>query len=493
MKYLFHQAIILSLIILLAMGCGKNYLDRNNPAALTYSNIYNTPNDFEAALAGCYQSIQGPSTTNIYIGDIPSDNTYVSRFEPTGDLTDFDDLTYSAQNATIGTYWANNYTTIERVNLLIDKMTNSGIDQKQQTRITAEAKFLRAYSYFNLVRVFGGVPLYEKPTDIATVYSVQRSTPQDVLNFAISDLKEAENIDSYRTSQQLTTAGGRASTMAAKTLLGKVYLWEKDFTDAETTLADIVSNSGSYGLEPDLSALYAPDNPFDKEIIFSINYDRATGFGSPFVNTLVPYNVPASLGIYPNITVLTGSGDGMIEPYVAAKFSSGDKRAALMDTAIFSNLGILDTNIYSRKYIDPQTTFNFLSGSNTIILRYADVLLMYAEALNEDGKTAQAYQYINMVRERAGIGDLPTGYSKDQMFQALADERQKEFLLEGDRWFDLRYRGMPFLEQEMNDFKPHAYLARDRNIQVMDNLLLFPIPSDQIQLKPSVLTQNPGY
>ncbi len=493
MKYLIRQAIIFSLIILLAMGCGKNYLDRNNPAALTYSDIYNTPNDFEAALAGCYQAIQGPSTTNIYIGDIPSDNVYVSRFQPTGDLTDFDDLTYSAQNGTLSTYWANNYTTIERVNLLIEKMTNSGIDQQQQNRITAEAEFLRAYSYFNLVRVFGGVPLYEKPTDISTVFSVARSTPQDVLNFAISDLKAAENVDSYRTPGQLDSAGGRATTMAAETLLAKVYLWEKDFTDAETTLANIVSNSGSYGLEPNLSALYSPQNPFDKEIIFSVNYQRAVGFGSPFVNAFIPYDAPPSLGIYPNITVPDGSGDGMIEPYVAAKFSPGDKRAALMDTAIFSVLSQVDTNIYSLKYIDPQTTFDYLSGSNTIILRYADVLLMYAEALNEDGKTAQAYQYINMVRERAGIADLPGGYSHDQMFQALADERQKEFLLEGDRWFDLRYRGITFLEQEMNAFIPNAYLTRDQNIQLTNNLLLFPIPADQIQLKPGVLTQNPGY
>jgi len=493
MKYLFPQAIIFSLIILLAMGCSKNYLDRNNPATLTYSDIYNTPDDFEAALAGCYQSIQGPSTTNIFIGDLPSDNVYVSRFQPTGDLTDFDDLNYNAQDGTLDTYWANNYTTIERVNLLINKMTNSGIDSTQRLRITAEAEFLRAYSYFNLVRVFGGVPLYKTPTDINTVFNVSRSTPQDVLNFAVGDLKAAENVDSYRTPGQLDSAGGRATTMAAKTLLGKVYLWEKDFPDAETTLADIVSNPGPYALEPNLSALYNPNNPFDQEIIFSVNYERATGFGSPFVNAFIPYDAPPTLGIYPNITEADGSGDGMIEPYVAAKFTSGDKRAALMDTAIFSVLSQVDTNIYSLKYIDPQTTFDYLSGSNTIILRYADVLLMYAEALNEDGKTAQAYQYINMVRERAGIADLPAGYSHDQMFQALADERQKEFLLEGDRWFDLRYRGITFLEQEMSAFIPNAYLTRDQNIQLTNKLLLFPIPSAEIQLKPGVLTQNPGY
>src|SRR5690606_10463387 len=132
------------------------------------------------------------------------------------------------------------------------------------------------------------------------------------------------------------------------------------------------------------------------------------------------------------------------------------------------------------------------SSSNTIILRYADVLLMYAEALNENGKTAQAYQYINMVRNRAGLGDLPEGFSKDQMFQALADERQKEFVMEGDRWFDLRFRGMDYLGREIDEFKPNAYLDQIKNIQVESHHILFPIPEEQIQVKP-VLHQNTGY
>ena len=134
-----------------------------------------------------------------------------------------------------------------------------------------------------------------------------------------------------------------------------------------------------------------------------------------------------------------------------------------------------------------------MSGSKTIILRYADVLLMYAEALNQDGKTDQAYQYVNQVRNRAGIGNLTPGYSKDQMFQALADERQREFLLEGDRWFDLCWRGIDFLKQEMNKYIPNAYLTIYRNKLVVQNYqILFPIPLDQIIIKPA-LVQNPGY
>jgi hypothetical protein len=490
MKYIFNKAFIFCLIIL-ATGCGKDFLNRNNPGDLSYDKVYKSEKDFEAALAGCYQSINGPATTNVYLGDIISDNVYVTRYNPTGDLPDFDKLSFSALNGTLSGYWSDNYKTIERVNFLIDKIATSTIEEQKVKRIIAEARFLRAYSYFNLVRIFGDVPLHDKPVDINKVYDVPRSKAEDVLKLAIDDLKEAENVDSYRAPDELAKKGGRVTPVAAKALLGKVYLWQKDFQNAETTLGDIVENSGSLGLAlENLSTLYDPDKPFNKEIIFSINYARSTGLGSPFVSTLIPYNTPP--GIYPNITVPTGSGFGMIEPFVASKFLPSDKRSSLIDSAIFTNLGIKDTNIYSLKYVDPLTTFNSLSGSNTIILRYADVLLMYAEALNENSKTALAYQYINQVRVRAGIGDLPAGYSKAQMFKALADERQKEFLLEGDRWFDLRFRGIDFLKQAMNDFKPNAYLPRNRDIVIKDNYILFPIPEDQIQIKP-LLKQNDGY
>ena len=489
MKYLSKNAIFFGLLILSATGCKKDFLDRNDPGTLSWGDIYNTTDDFKAALAGCYESIKGPAENNVYLGDVTSDNAYLTRYQPSGPLADIDQLVVSPQNTILSSYWADNYSTIQRVNLLLDKIVNSTVPDEQQKEITAEAKFLRAYSYFNLVRVFGGVPLYDKYVDINEIYQVPRSSADETLDLIISDLKEASNIDSYRTPEDLAKAGGKASSVAAQTLLGKAYLWKRDFANAEATLGNIVNNGG---LElVDLSELYNPDNPFNKEIIFSINYERTAGFSSPFVTSLIPYSAPQ---IYPNTPPEpAGGGGGMIEPYVASKFSPNDKRAELIDTATFTYLGLLDTNIYTRKYYDPLTTFNYLSGSNTIILRYADVLLMYAEALNENGKTSQAYQYINQVRNRAGIGDLPSGYSKDQMFQALADERQREFLLEGDRWFDLCWRGIDFLKEQMNDYIPNAYLQIYRNkLTVKDYLILFPIPEDQISVKP-VLVQNPGY
>ncbi len=488
MKNLIKNTIIFGLMIALTSGCNENFLDRNHPGVLSLDKLYHTKDDFTAALAGCYQAMMGPATSNIYLGDIASDNCYISRYNPSGAMPDIDKLVVSSLNSDLNDDWSNNYTTIQRVNLLLDKLAEAPLTDIEKKLFAAEAKFLRAFSYFNLVRIFGGVPLYDKVVELEAIYNVPRSSVDDVYKFIISDLTEAKNIDSYRTSADLAKAGGKASTVAAKTLLGKVYIWKKDFANAETILGDIVATSGKQ-LE-DLSVLYDPDQPFNKEIIFSINYERVSNFSSPFASSTIPYNSP--VGIYPNVTTKGGSGYFMIEPFVAAKFAPVDKRAKLIDKLIFSNLGILDTNIFSRKYVDPLTTFDYRSGANTIILRYADVLLMYAEALNENGKTAQAYTPINQVRTRAGIPDLPAGYTKAQMFQALADERQKEFLLEGDRWFDLIFRGLSFLKQEMNNYIPNAYLEQNRIIVVKDNCLLFPIPDTQIQIKP-VLTQNPGY
>ena len=476
------------LLLLALCGCSENFLDRYHPANLGYDKLYITESDFKAALAGCYQSIIGTSTNTVYLGELPSDNAYVSRFQTSGSPVDLDRLGFTAQTGIFSDYWSSNYTTIQRVNLLIDKIQASTVSADIQRQIIAEARFLRAYAYFNLVRVFGGVPLYPQSVDLSEIYDIPRASQDDVFALIISDLQEAANVDGYRTPDEQAHSGGRGTSVAAKTLLGKAYLWKRDFATAEITLAEVI---GSRALV-ELSVLYDPDQPFNDEIIFSINYERASGFGSPFVSTTVPYNAPQGL-VYPNVQSRTGSGILTVEPFVAEKFAKNDKRKTeLLRETSFENLGSTDDHIYSLKYIDPNTTFNSLSGANTIILRYADVLLMYAEALNENNKTSQAYPYINQVRNRAGAGDLPEGLSKQEVFEVLADERQKEFLLEGDRWFDLRYRGLDYLKAEMNAFMPNAYLAQNRELQLFDRFILFPIPEGQRQIKP-ILDQNDGY
>ena len=487
MKRIIHF-IILAFFILGTYSCSDEFLNRNHPGTMSFDKLYQTKKDFDAALAGCYSSFRSQANTNLWFGDFPSDNVYISRFNPTGDWPEIKRHVFNSSIGVFSSFWSENYVTIQRVNLLLDKMSGSSLSDADLKLISAEAKFLRAFSYFYMLRIYGGVPLYDRYTDVQETYDVPRSSVEEITNFIITDLNEAKNIDSYRSPG--TNAEGRVSSIAAKTLLAKTYLWVKDFANAETVLTDIINNNGGLALV-DFSVLYHPDQPINKEIIFSINYDRVSGFNFPNSSSFIPYQSPPG-SVYPNIDALTGSGYGMLEPYTVNKFTADDKRLELIDTLTFEWVGIVDENIFSLKYVDRATTLQGLSGANHIVLRYADVLLMYAEALNENGKTAQAYPYINMVRNRAGLGELPSGYSKEQMFQALADERQKEFILEGDRWFDLVFRGLTFLKKEMNNYIPHAYLSTYNNIVVRDNCMLFPIPESQTQIKP-ILVQNPDY
>lgn len=471
----------LSFFILGLLSCGDEFLDKNDPSVLSFDKLYKNQKDFDAALAGCYYSFQNLTYSNIYWGDMPSDNIYLTPFQISSVWIDVKKCTYTATLSEFSNFWFNNYTTIQRVNLLLENLPGSPLGDKDKKLMAAEAKFLRAFSYFYLLRMFGGVPLYDRYTDVQDMYDVPRASIEEMKNFIISDLEEAKNIDLYRSSGDKSE--GRASSTAAKALMAKTYLWVKDFAHAEPVLSELVGSSG-LGLE-DFDVLYHPDKPINKEIIFSINYERVQGFSFPgYSDFLAPGTKPDQ--VYPNMSSLSCAGYGLIEHYTAKKFSPDDKRLGLLDTVWNDN------NIFSLKYIDRATTSTGLSGTNTIVLRYADVLLMYAEALNENGKTAQAYPHINAVRKRAGIADLPTGYTKEQMFQALADERQKEFLMEGDRWFDLVFRGLPFLKKEMGNYIPNAFLMQNLNIVIRDNCMLFPIPESQTQVKP-VLTQNPGY
>ena len=485
------RTINLLMIIFLILGsynCSDDFLDRNHPGTMSFDKIYKTKQDFDAALAGCYSSFTDQANYLLFLGECPSDNIHFGRYNISTEFMRIKSHIYTASHSYLDSYWSFSYRTIQRVNLLLEKLPDSPLDDQSQKLMSAEAKFLRAFSYFQLLRIYGGVPLYDSYTDLQDTYDVPRASVEEVKNLILADLNEVKNIDSYRSPGY--NALGRATSIAAKTLMAKTYLWVKDFANAETILADIVQNNGGLDLE-DLSVLYDPEKPDNKEIIFSINYERVSGFSFPLVRNLMPLNTPPGM-FYPNVTVTSGSGIGNIEPYVLNKFSPEDKRLDLVDSVIFSSVGVIDTSIVTLKYFDPLTDNNFLSGANLIVLRYADVLLMYAEALNENGKTAQAYTYINMVRTRAGIQDLPSGYTKEQMFQALADERQKEFILEFDRWFDLVFRGLEFIKKEMNAYIPNAQLESYRNYYVRDNCLLFPIPESQLQVKP-ILTQNPDY
>ena len=476
------------LAVLILAGCGKSFLEKDNPAALTYDKFYKTEADFEAAIAEAYLQAASQSEGLMEVNEASSDNSYVNSLNSTSGVASFDFLSVSSSLGSIRDFWFKCYATITRCNMVISRLPGSTVSSQKQQVYTSEAKFLRALTYFNMVRVYGGVPLYDQEiTDMETVYANGRASVEDTYAFIINDLLAAQNIDQEREQAGITNSGNRASSMAVKGLLGKVYVYNKQYGEAATLLQNLVNDNHTYDLyRDDLSNIYDPEKPINTEVIFCFNYERVSGQSCPLTFRTLPKN---SQGILPNVTGDNGNGDFNIEPATYAKFEANDKRRELF--------GIYRTTvndeevefIYSKKYLDIGANSSG-SSSNFIVLRYADILLTLADALNQSGQTDLAYPYINDVRTRAGLEELPAGYTKEQMNEAIERERQLEFIMEGDRWFDLCQRGTDYLKSTLNEFFP---TSNTPDAIVEDYKALFPLPSDQCDLKPGILTQNPGY
>jgi starch-binding outer membrane protein, SusD/RagB family len=477
----------ITILFLIVYSC-QDFLERYHPGELTYDKFYTTEEDFQASLNACYRSLWSQCQLILYFSDVMSDNVWCDYYV-TGDGVNFNSCNIPTNSSIIKSFWGSCYHSITYANMVITRIADTEIPESTKEVFVDEAKFIRAYSYFNLVRIYGGVPKYETELQtLSEIYEIGRSDINEIYDFIISDLNDVLNIDVIRSPEQIATSKGKATSIAAKALLGKVYLQKGDYQNALNTLSDITNNSG-LELEYDLGKLYDPDD-FNKEVLFALNYERVSGQSSPFTGRSLPRY---SRGILPNVTTSdNGSGEWMLEPYTVAKFSSEDKRKTLIDSMDidFGGEGIIKF-YYTKKYLDIETTSDFHSASDFIVLRYTDVLLMYADALNQTGKTGDAYQYINQIRNRAGLDPLPSGYTKEQMDHALANERQKEFIMEGDRWFDLSFRGFDYLKNTLNEFFPNS--ARFPNASIEDHEVLFPIPSDEVNLKPDYLKQNPGY
>ncbi len=489
MKYI-NRYLIIILLVFVFTGCDDNFLDRTDPETLSYDKFYTTEDDFQAALNACYYSLKDQVEDLLTFNDEMTDNAFLHSYNATSDLYYFDHCNVPTSSSTIENFWGACYSSIAYANLVITRIVDSEVSESTQKVFTDEAKFIRAYSYFNLVRIYGGVPKYEQEvSDLNEIYEVGRSSVDEIYNFIINDLEDAMDIDSERTSKQAVEAKGKASSTVVKALLGKVYLQKGDYENAITILADVITNSG-LELEEDIANLYDPDDPYNNnETLFAINYERVSGQESPFTTWTLP---KFSSGILPNVTSSdNGDGEYNLEPSILAKFSLEDKRRSLIDSADITVGADVIRYYYTKKYLDLETTSAGYSASDFIVFRYADVLLIYADALNQDDQTSNAYTYINEVRSRAGLDPLPSGYTQEQMNDALANERQLEFLLEGDRWFDLSYRGIDYLKETLNNFFPDSYSTTDATIEDYEEL--FPLPADEVNLKPDVLTQNTGY
>ncbi len=486
MKKLISTFLVFALIIALP-SCEK-FLSVDPPYAQDAENFFQTPEDFERALVGAYDLLQGSFLT-MWIGEIASDNAIAGgeSVNDTKGLHDIDNMTHGGVNAELRSVFRWNYTGITRANYILEHQDN--IDFPGKDHIIAEAKFLRAYYYFELVKFFGDVPLIlDKRIGIEEARTIPRSPKAEVYAQIEADLSAAAQVLNPIAAQK-----GRATQGAAKSLLGKVYLYQNKFSEAAEILEEVIA-SGQYSLYQDYSQLFSVAAEGNPETIFDIEY---TGLEGGSYGCLICLEGNAAVG-FQGIRQYNGPvyGDGnsynLPTPELYAAFSPIDIRreATVLDIEAFiaaqPNAASITyaigagghTGYYNNKYIKRQGEIglpdnDLTSPVNYRVLRYADVLLMAAEANYQIGNASRATQLVNQVRQRAGI----PGASINNI-QKIYSERRLELSGEGLRFFDLVRTGQA--AQYISGF-------------VVGKHELFPIPQVEIDLAGGNWTQNPGY
>lgn len=477
---------------LLFSSCGKDFLELNPISSASVNIFYKTPADIENAVIASYASLRGGggSWTGYgglisYYGDMHSDiaNTFLTT--DSRGLTTFEITAQPGNNdGHLYPFWTSSYAGILRCNIVMNRIGSVKMDETLASQRVGEVKFIRALYYFTLVRLFGDVPLVLNEVSIDEAYKIGRTPSSEVYKAIIQDLKDAIEVlpakDAY-----LAKDMGRATKGAAQALLGKVYLTIKDYANAKTYLETVIT-SGKYNLVADYAKIYGPENENNIESIFEIQYKGGgTGTGSRFVNDYGPRNSAA-------VVVGNGEGWGRNRPNVTmiASYEQGDARKAVSVAESYINAkGATVAEPYTKKYLFPTSqTVAEDSHVNYIILRYADVMLMYAEVLNalNNGPTADAYKMINDVRNRAKLNPL-SGLDKNSFALAVEKERKVELAFEGHRWFDLvrTNRAITVLTE--------FFAAEKVGYKIVEYQLIMPIPQQVIDNNPGVIKQNPNW
>ncbi|MEY4791248.1 MAG: hypothetical protein RIT34_55 [Bacteroidota bacterium] len=484
-KLIFTLATIATLAVL--PSCEK-FLSVDPPYAQDAENFFQTPEDYERALVGAYDLLQSSFLT-LWIGEIASDNA-IAGGESVNDskgLHDIDNMTHGGVNVELRNVLRWNYTGITRANYILEHKDN--IDFPRKAHILAEAKFLRAYYYFELVKYFGDVPLIiDKRIGIEEARTIPRSPKAEVYAQIEADLVAAAAVLTPVAAQK-----GRATRGAAKALLGKVYLYQNKFTEAAAIFDEII-DSGQYSLYPDYSQLFSVAAENNSETIFDVEY---TGLEGGSYGCLICLEGNAAVG-FQGIRQYTGPvyGDGnsynLPTPELYAAFSPIDPRraATVLDIEAFiaaqTNPASITyaigagghTGYYNNKYIKKQGEIglpdnDLTSPVNYRVLRYADVLLMAAEAHYQLGNPSRATALVNQIRQRAGI----PGASVNSI-EKVYNERRLELSGEGLRFFDLVRTG------QAAQYIPGFVVGKHE---------VFPIPQVEIDLAGGTWSQNPGY
>ncbi|MES3035651.1 MAG: RagB/SusD family nutrient uptake outer membrane protein [Gemmatimonadota bacterium] len=471
------------------------------------TNYYQSPEQFDRALIGGYSNLQvlygaGANGPMWLLAEMRSDNTTYQQNQSDRGLVQnetVDDFMTTQDNTGIVVLWNNSYTAILQSNVILDRIEAATFtDQAAKDRVIAEAKWLRALHYFNLVRAFGDVPLRLTETQSYDGAFTKVRTPADsIYKVIIADLVAA--IPKLPTRAALPIAqAGRATQGAAAMLLADIYMTRKEWQNAAATLQTVLGMG--YTLSPNFDRLFDPTFKNGSESIYEVQYaEGVVNESSAFLFRFIPLTSGRNLtfGTVDNANI---GGWNIPTKDMLRAFEPNDTRknasigywvSALNRPE--TDVAIGDTVPYIKKTYHAYSIVG-RTNDNMMLYRYGETLLNYAETLNELGRTSEAYSFINQVRVRAGLPALTAGLSQADFREAVYREQRVELAFENKRWFQLvrTGRAVDVMRAHGIDLKSYA-LGRRPSIayNVTAQMLLYPLPVREITI--NGFAQNPGY
>ena len=462
----FRNHILLALSCAVLVSCSDKFFEQYPSNTVTEGSFYQNDDDFNQAVRGCYQrlKVQNAFTreTLAYRSDeceevamnVSSKYLYfIDRFSEYSSLNTFSDI------------WDGWYNGIYRCNDVLDHL--EGKEITNHDRYKGECLFIRSWFYFNLYRTFGGVPITRTVVSPTDAKLIPRCTDEEMYELLSEDLAEAAELLPVKRDAEVA----RVTSIAAYGMLAKVHLTFGHYKAAQDALDRALAIDG-YGMMPTTEAAFDANNKMNKEILFALYYNKDTDNGHGYW--------------WHAATTVASDIRNPTQAFYSIFDKENDNRYPLVSE--YSSTSRKGNNVYAMKKWDdtnPNLVYDSPVGNDFPHLRYADLILMYAEALNGQNQTGLAVDWLNKTRTRAGLPALSASdfASAKDFTRELAAERGREFALEGQRWFDLVRLGMAI--------ERFAELG----VTIDQHNLVFPIPQNQIEIvnNPEILWQNVGY
>lgn len=446
------KKLFIALLASITFTSCKDFLTVVPETALSSATFFKTEADFLQAVNAAYTQLRPLYNERAWVlEEMHSDNTYYARntlygaVDPTENVADFAVPTANGvtANDNVLNAYRYNYVIIARANQILAAIDGVDFNAESKGNLKGQAQFLRALAYFDLIRLFGKVPLHLIPVTGREDAALPLSTADQVYAQIEKDATDASKTLYSKAKQE----AGRATSGAAKTLLANLYITQKKWAQAETVLKDIVTND-IYKLMPDYNDAfsYTSTNKNNIESIFEVQYmEGSAGYNGNQIYRFIPSPITAA-----EIQPLTGTtnaqptsqeSNNIPTPNLIRAYEAGDKRKDISIGMVTLSGSLRADKVYPyiKKYARPHSLHNN-TGQNWPVYRYAEVLLFLAEALNEQGKTTEAATYLNQVRTRAGLAGTKATAQAD-MREAIFKERRVELAFENKRWFDLTRTG----------------------------------------------------